>query len=540
VIGVHAAASLTSANTVFVLIAFEGPDRYSQAGGLGVRVSELATTLASSGFETHLFFVGDPNLPAEEEREHGRLVLHRWGQWISAFHPGGVYDGEADKIEDLNASLSPYVVDRILRPAARAGRVAVVLSEDWQTAECAVALSDQCHAAGIRDRVVLFWNANDLHGFDQVDWQRLAFTNAVTAVSSHVRSILRARGVDALVIPDGIPERLLLRTSDATSRHLRSAFRGSRLLFKMARWDREKGWTQALDAVALLRARRQPTTLVARTGGPNGLGGDLYTEARARGLFCVEVQTAADVRSRIAAIGQRRPDVVSLRFGVDESLAHAFYAAADAVLANSVSEPFGLVGLEAMAAGAVVVTGGTGEDYAVSGRNAVVLETLDPEEIARRSDELAASPATAARLRRAARATASRYTWGEVTRTLIARVADQAARQRPKSDHDNCGTPNDGRIRARSPPWKAAGRALTSKSVARGPRSRRSLADLRRSAGMERIPAGRVTRREALVQCLVHGAGIGEFTVAYGSWQEWQTGRHNRSASYAAADTART
>ena len=118
------------------------------------------------------------------------------------------------------------------------------------------------------------------------------------------------------------------------------------------------------------------------------MGGDLYTEARARGLFSVEVQAAADVRSRIAAIGQRRPDVVSLRFGVDESLAHAFYAAADAVLANSVSEPFGLVGLEAMAAGAVVVTGGTGEDYAVSGRNAVVLETLDPDEIARRSDEL--------------------------------------------------------------------------------------------------------------------------------------------------------
>lgn len=24
----------------------------------------------------------------------GRLVLHRWAQWISAFHSGGVYDGE--------------------------------------------------------------------------------------------------------------------------------------------------------------------------------------------------------------------------------------------------------------------------------------------------------------------------------------------------------------------------------------------------------------------------------------------------------------
>jgi glycosyltransferase involved in cell wall biosynthesis len=52
----------------------------------------------------------------------------------------------------------------------------------------------------------------------------------------------------------------------------------------------------------------------------------------------------------------------------------------DAVLANSRHEPFGVVGLEAMAAGGVVCTGGSGEDYAVPSHNALVLETEDPEE----------------------------------------------------------------------------------------------------------------------------------------------------------------
>jgi len=42
------------------------------------------------------------------------------------------------------------------------------------------------------------------------------------------------------------------------------------------------------------------------------------------------------------------------------------------VLADSVHEPFGLVGLEAMAVRGLACTGGTGEDYAEPGRNALV------------------------------------------------------------------------------------------------------------------------------------------------------------------------
>lgn len=49
-------STLDSDNIEFVILCFEGPDPYSQAGGLGVRVTHLSETLAKLGFTTHLFF----------------------------------------------------------------------------------------------------------------------------------------------------------------------------------------------------------------------------------------------------------------------------------------------------------------------------------------------------------------------------------------------------------------------------------------------------------------------------------------------------
>src|SRR5581483_885321 len=51
--------AISPANTLFVLLCFEGPDVYSTAGGLGTRVSELSEALAAQGYETHLIFIGD-------------------------------------------------------------------------------------------------------------------------------------------------------------------------------------------------------------------------------------------------------------------------------------------------------------------------------------------------------------------------------------------------------------------------------------------------------------------------------------------------
>ena len=93
----------------------------------------------------------------------------------------------------------------------------------------------------------------------------------------------------------------------------------------------------------------------------------------ARGLRVVDVHDEPALIAQMARAAHAGTQVINLRFGVTTSLARKLFAASDAVLANSIYEPFGLVGLEAMAAGGMIYTGGTGEDYAVNGRNAVVL-----------------------------------------------------------------------------------------------------------------------------------------------------------------------
>jgi len=76
-----------------------------------------------------------------------------------------------------------------------------------------------------------------------------------------------------------------------------------------------------------------------------------------------------------------------------------------------------------MAAGGLACTGNTGEDYAVPGWNALVLQSPDPGEFARQVDRLRVHPGAARAIREHGRATARRYTWHEVIdRTLLPQV----------------------------------------------------------------------------------------------------------------------
>jgi hypothetical protein len=96
----------------FHVLSFEGPDTYARAGGIATRVSGLAQALADADFDTHLWFIGDPELPGHETQE--RLHLHRWCQWISRHHPAGVYDGEEGKRLDYARSLPPFLLREAL------------------------------------------------------------------------------------------------------------------------------------------------------------------------------------------------------------------------------------------------------------------------------------------------------------------------------------------------------------------------------------------------------------------------------------------
>jgi glycosyltransferase involved in cell wall biosynthesis len=417
----------------FVLLSFEGPDLYAKAGGLGVRIANLAQFLASQGFRTHLLFVGDPELPGREELLDGKLHYHRWCQWISRYHPLGVYDGEEGKLRDFNQSAPPFIVKQIARPAIEQGRQVVVLAEEWQTADALIRLSDQLHEAGLRRNAILLWNANNTMGFERIDWERLKYVATLTTVSRYMKQLMRTYEVDPLIIPNGIPADLLQAPPQAAVSRVRSSLAGDDelLLFKVGRYDPAKCWLSAIEATAQLKQNGAKVRFLCR-GGIEEYGGMVFHRARELGLAIQVVEGCPDTWSEaleaIEAAGTA--DVYDLRFSMPQSMLRIFYAAADFILANSKHEPFGLVGLEAMAAGGVVFTGPTGETYSADGVGAIALDTEQASELVLEIENLRNQPEKAQAIRQTAPSVAARYTWEKVFEILLEKVSMAGCHQK--------------------------------------------------------------------------------------------------------------
>lgn len=82
-------------------------------------------------------------------------------------------------------------------------------------------------------------------------------------------------------------------------------------------------------------------------------------------------------------------------------------------VSDAVSD-FRLVGLEAMAAGGIAYTGSTGEEYARSMENVVVLEAADADEIASYARYLNERPDKQRQIRQKAHTTAESFTWENI------------------------------------------------------------------------------------------------------------------------------
>jgi len=172
----------------------------------------------------------------------------------------------------------------------------------------------------------------------------------------------------------------------------------------MARWDPDKRWLSTVEIVAELKRQGWRPLLVAR-GGAEPHGEEVLAAAHTRGLRVAErswKETGPD--GLVKALRELDDvDMVSLRSHVDPDARRALFRGSGAVLANSGHEPFGLVGLETMAAGGVACTGCSGEDYVVPGQNALVLETDDAREFMSLYRRLHSDSRERTAMRRAAR-----------------------------------------------------------------------------------------------------------------------------------------
>jgi glycosyltransferase involved in cell wall biosynthesis/ribosome-associated translation inhibitor RaiA len=399
----------------FHLLAFEGPDAYACAGGLASRVTGLIHALAAAGYETHLWFVGDPQRPGHERFD--RLHLHRWCQWISQYHPGGVYDGEEGKRQDYAASLPPFLLQEVFLPHLQQGKRAVVLAEEWQTVDAVLHLDWLLRQAGLRQQATILWNANNTVAFERIDWRRLADAAIITTVSRYMKYLMQGFGVHPLVIPNGLSPQTLIPPARQAVAAFKAQLRGRTVFSKVARWDPSKRWLWAVDAVGAMKRMGWQPLLIARSGlEPHGL-----EVLAAAGLRVVERRFPQPGLSGLLRTleGLEGVDIVSLRSPLDAESRQVLLHSSATALANSQHEPFGLVGLETMAAGGVACLGSTGEDYAVPGHNALVLETGDPQEFPALFAPLRANPGLERALRQAGRVTAHHSRWPQIMQRVL-------------------------------------------------------------------------------------------------------------------------
>jgi glycosyltransferase involved in cell wall biosynthesis len=402
----------------FHILSFEGSDPYACAGGLASRINGLVQTLGDIGYDTHLWFVGDPHLPGHEVR--GRLQLHRWCQWISQYHPSGVYDGEEGKRVDYATSLPPFLCDEVLLPHLRQGKRAVILAEEWHTVDAVLHLDWLLRMAGVRHQVKILWNANNTFAFDRIDWGRLAQAAMITTVSRYMKHLMQGFGVNPLVIPNGLSADSLRPPQREAVATFKARMRGRTVISKVARWDPDKSWLLAIDTVGAMKRVGWHPLLIAR-GGVEPYGAEVLAAAARAGLCVVDRWLCQPgVGGLMQALeGLADIDILNLCSPVDPEGRLVLFHSVAAVLANSQHEPFGLVGLETMGAGGVACIGNTGEDYAVPGHNALALETNDPQEFLDLFGTLRLNPTLERGLRRAGRVTAQHYTWGQIMHRIL-------------------------------------------------------------------------------------------------------------------------
>jgi glycosyltransferase involved in cell wall biosynthesis len=305
-------------------------------------------------------------------------------------------------------------------PQIRAGGRIVVLAEEWQTTDALLHLDWLLRCSGVRERASMMWNANNTFGFERLNWERLSDAATITTVSRYMKHRMRHQGVDALVIPNGLPSDAFDPPDPTAVGKLRRRFRDRTVLTKMARWDPDKRWMTAIQIVGEMKRLDWRPLLIAR-GGSEPYGYQVLDFARALGLRVVERHWASDsIEGMLDALqGADHADVVSLSSYVNPESRRVLFRSSAAVLANSGHEPFGLVGLEAMAAGGVACTGCSGEDYAIPGQNALVLETEDPNEFVRLFQGLRSDPGQLRAIRHAGRSTARRYTWPQIVQRVV-------------------------------------------------------------------------------------------------------------------------
>ncbi len=372
-------------------------------GGLGRHVHALSHALSLQGHEVVVLTQGPPGTPAADPAVQGRPRVQR--AVLGSGSPD-VYADTARFVDHLQGALV-----QAAEPLLAHWRPDVVHGHDWVVAEAAASLV----AAGSGTMVVTVHatEAGLYQGHLDTPFSRRRHAIEQSLVAQATRTIVcstamhhevvRALAADperTVVVPNGVDVQAWQTSQQERDQARRALGLTSHdpLLVLVGRLEWEKGAQDAIEALGLLADEGVVAHLALIGNGARR--DDLARQAQQRG-----------VAAFVHPLGRME----------DAQVTHVV-AAADVALVPSRYEPFGIVALEAMAAGTPVVVTSTGglPDLVEDGISGLVVPPAAPEALASAIGHLLADASTRESLAAAARQRViTRFSWDRVAQATV-------------------------------------------------------------------------------------------------------------------------
>jgi glycogen(starch) synthase len=376
-------------------------------GGLGRHVHALATALAAAGHEVTVVTRHSPDAPLEEIREGVRIVR--------APEDPPIFPLATSTLLAWTMAFN-HSLTRAALHAAATETFDVIHAHDWLVTHTAVTLRDHLgiplvatiHAteAGRHQG----WLPEEMNKtIHTVEWWLGHEASRIIACSEYMRweitRLLELPPSQIDVIPNGVDAPVWKATPRAVAA-ARARFAGDGPLIGFAgRLVYEKGVQHIVSALPELRDRHPDLRLVIAGDGPHKE--ELHAE-----IHRLRLEKAV---SFAGFLGTELP---------------ATFGASDAVVVPSIYEPFGMVALEAAAAGAplaVAHTGGLAE-IVEPGTTGVTFPAKNPQALANAVSGLLSDETAARRMAKQARVMVeSRYGWSSIATKTAAAYADTIA-----------------------------------------------------------------------------------------------------------------
>lgn len=389
---------MSAARTRVLMLSWEFPPRI--VGGIARHVDEISRALARNGVDVDVLTAHHPGAPSFE-------VIAAGGGRVRVMRAAANPVNPIDFISDIH-QLNFLLLERLL--AEGEARYDLLHAHDWLVAFAArtlkhgrhIPLIGTIHATeagrnrGIHNPMQSYIHSQEwLLTYDA--WRVICCSDAMAA---EIFDSLHTPLDKVRVVPNGVdPSRL--RCADTADQlavfRRRWAAPEERIVLFVGRLVREKGVEVLVDSMPEVVAAHPEARFIVAGGGH-----------------------ADHLRSRAASLGLGHR-IAFTGFILEADLPR-LYAIADVAVFPSLYEPFGIVALEAMAAGVPVVTsdiGGFGE-VVRHGETGLHTWANNPHSLAWGINEVLSKPKLAARLRREGlKEVRTRYNWDGIAEATI-------------------------------------------------------------------------------------------------------------------------